>query len=454
MDMPENLYDVHLSAYGHSSSILSPVGRMMAQFAADFRDGVDINLGVGYVSEEAIPYEEVAEAFLAIRRDPRRYRVPLNYGGPAGSPNLIASIKRFLLENRVGDLTAEILGDRQIIIGPSGASSILEGLAEVIAPGIVITSDPRYYIYCEVLQRHGFEVVSVPEDPFGLNPQSLVETIKGLGSRAEEVRFFYVVTVNNPTCRILPSERRAAIVACAEELSYRLGRKVPVVFDAAYELLLHDPGVARPNSPFHYDRLGLVYEVGTLSKIVAPALRIGFIIGPRGPLMDALVQHTCDVGFSAPLFCQEIASYLLDREGPKRLKEVQAVYRQRALGARAAIEKYLGWALEDLSGGQAGFYFYLTFREIETAEGSLFFRYLTRTIGDPEIDGPPDRRHPRVMYLPGQFCVDPNGSLREVGRRQLRISYGYEEPSRIEEGIALMGEAARYSLSRVGSYST
>jgi len=448
MNMPGKLSEVPLSAYGQASSVLSPVGRMMAQFAADFRDGIDINLGVGYVSEEAIPYEEVAEAFAAIRQDPRRYRVPLNYGGPAGSPNLIASIRRFLVENRIGDLTPEILADRQIIIGPSGASSILEGLAEVIAPGIVITSDPRYYIYCEVLDRHGFQVVAIPEDSSGLNPHLLAETIEGLGSRAEEIRFFYVVTVNNPTCRILPSDRRQAIVACAERLSHQLGRKVPVVFDAAYEFLIHDPDLPRPKSPFHYDHLGLVYEVGTLSKIVAPALRIGFMIGPRGPLMDALVQHTCDVGFSAPLFCQEIASYLLDREGPERLKEVHTVYRERALITRAAIEKYLAWALEDLSGGQAGFYFYLTFREVETTEDSLFFRYLTRTTGDPEIDGPSECRHPRVIYLPGQFCVDPNGTLREIGRRQLRISYAYEEISRIEQGIALMGEAVRYSLSR------
>jgi len=447
--MPGKLSDIPLSAYGRASSVLSPVGRMMAQFAADFRDGIDINLGVGYVSEEAIPYEEVAEAFAAIRQDPRRYRVPLNYGGPAGSPNLIASLRRFLVENRIGDLTPEILSDRQIIIGPSGASSILEGLAEVIAPGIVITSDPRYYIYCEVLERHGFQVVAVPEDSSGLNPYLLAETIEGLGSRAEEIRFFYVVTVNNPTCRILPSERRAAIVACAEKLSCRLGRKVPVVFDAAYEFLIHDPDLPRPKSPFHYDPLGLVYEVGTLSKIVAPALRIGFMIGPPGPIMDALVQHTCDVGFSAPLFCQEIASYLLDQAGAARLKEVQAVYRERALATQKAIEKHLGWALEDISGGQAGFYFYLTFREVETTEDSLFFRYLTRTTGDPQIDGPSDGRYPRVVYLPGQFCVDPKGSLREIGRRQLRISYAYEELSRIVQGIALMGEAVQYCLKRV-----
>lgn len=452
MRISGELRPVPLSSYGQKSCVLSPAGRMMAEFAADFRDGVDINLGVGYVSEEAIPYEEVGEAFRAICGDPTRYRVPLNYGGPAGSPNLIRSIRRFLVENRIGDLTEEILSARQIIIGPSGASSLLEGLAEVLPPGIVLTSDPRYYIYCEVLERHGFEVVAIPEDAEGLDAAALEDAVRALGPRAQEIRFLYVVTVNNPTCRVLTTKRRAAIVAVAEELSQKLGHQVPVVFDAAYEMLIHDPELPRPCSPMHFDRWGLVYEVGTLSKVVAPALRIGFMIGPPGPLMDALVQHTCDVGFSAPLFCQEIASYLLDREGPRRLEEVRQVYRQRAEVARRAIERWLAWALEDLSGGQAGFYYYLTFREIETSEGSPFYRYLTRTTGDWQVDGPPERRNPRVIYLPGQFCVDPRGKLVEKGRRQLRISYAYEELPQIERGIELMGEAAHFALKEAGNH--
>ncbi len=443
MDADERL----LSQYGRMSAEPSPVARMMAAFAVDFRDDVDINLGVGYVNENTIPRAAIEEALHEVLANPSKYRVALNYGGPDGSENLIESIRQFHVGKGVGRLTDEVLAKNRIIVGPNGATSLLESIAHVLKPGIVITADPIYYIYCNFLERLGYEVCAVAEDEHGLDTDRLAAKLEELGSRRREIRFFYVVTVNNPTCTILNTERRRRLVEIAARLSREVGTRIPVFFDKAYEDLIHDPEVERPQSGLLCDKEGLVYEIGTLSKILAPSLRIGYMIGPPGPFVDAMVQRTSDAGFSAPLVTQEMASYLLDRHVAEQIRRVNLGYRDKAAATRQWIDANLGPFLTDVRGGTAGFYYYLTFDSVETHENSAFFRFLSRTTGDPQVDGQVGSKKARVAYIPGEFCAHRRGELVEAGRRQLRLSYGFEELPRICRAIELMKEAAQYAAA-------
>ncbi|MGC9445034.1 MAG: pyridoxal phosphate-dependent aminotransferase [Candidatus Methanospirareceae archaeon] len=439
------LADFTLSGYGTASCAPSPVNRMMAAFAADFRPEKDVNLGVGYVNERTIPHELMVEAMQAVLAKPEKYKVPFNYGGSQGSQNLIESLKLFHIEHGLGGLTQEIVDRNEVIIGPNGATSLLEGIAHVFAPGIVITADPMYYIYCNYLERQGFEVLTVPEDDNGIRTDLLRAKLDDLGARKGEIAFFYVVTINNPTSTILSNKRRAALVQTVTDLSHELGRKIPLFFDTAYEHLVHDPSVPPLTSGLLYDSEGLVFELGTLSKILAPALRIGYLMGPAGRFMSAMIQNTSDVGFSAPLINQEIASYLLDHHVHHQIEEVQTGYRIKARAVRNWLNEQLGEVIESCSGGKASFYYYLTMKDVQTTETSAFFRYLGRTTGDVRIDGPAAEKKPRVIYVPGEHCVHPRGDLVAVGRRQLRLSYGFEELDRIEGAIKLMREAAEYA---------
>ncbi len=421
---------------------------MMAEFASGFRDGVDINLGVGYVNEQTIPAMEIRRALECVLESPAKYRQSLNYGGPTGSGNLIDSIRRYIVNNKIGGLTDEILGGCKIIIGPNGATSLLESLAYVLPQGIVVTSDPTYYIFTNFLERRGFQMLAVPEDQEGIRTDLLEEKLNALRDRLDEIVFFYVVTINNPSCAILSNHRRRELIRSASRLSQRLGRKVPVILDRAYEDLVHDPAVGPLESGLLSDPQRIVYEIGTLSKVLAPALRIGYMIGQGGSFMNVMVQRTFDAGFSAALISQEIASWLLDHEIGKQLDRVRAGYRRKAQAVRGWMDQYLGDELELVSGGRAGFYFYLTLRSVETGEGSPFFRYLTRTTGDLEIDGPGDARRPRVVYIPGEICVHPCGDLADAGRRQLRISYAFEELDSLLRAMVLMKEAIGHARSR------
>jgi 2-aminoadipate transaminase len=439
--------EIHLSEYGDASVRPAPVSRMMASFAADFRDGVDINLGVGYVNEKTIPRTLIEDSLHEVIAHPRRHRAALNYGGPKGSNNLITSIRDFLIRHKIGNLNEQVLNRNEIIIGPSGATSLLEAIANILPLGLVIMADPVYYIYSNFLERMGFEIVAVPESGEGIDIELLEKQLGRLGERKKDISFVYIVTVSNPTCTILSSSCQRQLIDVTNCLSSDLGRKVPLFLDKAYENLIHDPNLPERQSALLYDEQGLVYELYTLSKILAPALRIGYMIGPGCAFTKAMIQRTSDVGFSAPLVCQEIASHILDHHVTGQIEKVKQGYHEKAVQTKKWIDEFLGDSITECRGGQAGFYYYLTFDDIETDEGSGFFKFLTRSTGRADIDGPAKEKRPRVLYIPGQHCVHKRGSLTEIGKRQFRLSYGFEELDNIHKALQMMREAIVYARS-------
>ena len=131
-----------------------------------------------------------------------------------------------------------------------------------------------------------------------------------------------------------------------------------------------------------------------------------------------------------------------------QIAKVKQGYRDKAAAVKAWINDELSPYLAECSGGRAGFYFYLTFKSIETTEGSPFYSFLARTTGDPAIDGPAENRNLRVLYVPGEFCVHPRGDMMEIGKRQLRLSYGFEELESLRRAIVCMKEAAKFAVKK------
>ena len=274
--------------------------------------------------------------------------------------------------------------------------------------------------------------MAVPEDCEGISLEALDRKLAALGDRATADFVLLFSDGEQSTGTILSNARRRELYEIAADLSRRQERGIPIFFDLAYEWLLHDPRVERPRSVLPEDDLGIAYEIGTLSKIIAPALRIGYLLGPDGPFLQAMIQKTSDTGFSAPPFVQEMAAYLLDHGVEEQLQAVNAGYRQKAAAVRKAIDRELGGYLEECRGGSGGFYFYLTMAETETHSTSHFFRALAEGHGDG----------PRILYIPGEYCVHPRGDLASLGRRQMRLSYGFESAETIARALGVMREAA------------
>lgn len=446
----QRLADVRLSDYGQSCARPSPVSQLMQDFSRGFRVGIDVNLGVGYVNEDTIPTEAIAAAFEYVATHPDEYPHAYNYGESKGSQRLEAALRRFFLRHRLGGYTRATLEQREFAIGANGATSLLYAFAQVMPRGVVITSDPQYYIYSDMLRRLGFTLRTVAEDDDGIDVDALEAVLE---SCADDVSFVYVVTVGNPSAAILSNERRERLTRVVTRLSERLGRKVPLLLDEAYEWLIHD-SMREPTHPAPqylsgalWDELGIVYELGTLSKVLAPSLRIGFVLGPAGRLLDALIQCTNDIGFSAPLLNQEACAHLLDTVVDDHVRSVREGYATKGKLVKAALDRELGAWLEHCVGGRAGFYYYLTLEGIETHANSPFYAYCSRTTGDPSAT-----TAPRVIYLPGNLCVDQgaghDGSKSPAAvrsARQMRLSFGFSSNAELERGVTLLGEAARHA---------
>jgi DNA-binding transcriptional MocR family regulator len=435
-----------LSDYGALSIEQSPIGSMTADFSTAFRKGIDINLGVGYVNDDTIPSNELRECFSYVLQHSHIYKSSLNYGAAQGSNHLIHAIRDYYVTNEIGNVTQKDFDSLHIAIGANGATSILDAIADVLPKGIVFTVEPMYYIYTETLRRKGYTICAIPETDEGIDINYLKKYIETCDIHT--ISFFYIITVNNPTTQIITNICKKEIVHIAEDISRKRGHIVPVIFDKAYEDIIYDSSVEKPESGLLYQSLPCVFEVGTLSKIIAPALRIGYVISQYSTMFSAIIQRNNDVGFSAPLILQDVSSVFLQKYIKQHREKVMVGYAQKAKTIIDYIHKYLGDFVERVQGGKAGFYVYITFKTIQTHSSSDFFAFLSRSTNDSVIDGEKGNVNPRLLYVPGEMCMNEHSEQQELRYRQLRISFGFEPIEELERAILLMQQAAEYAQKK------
>jgi 2-aminoadipate transaminase len=245
----------------------SPVREILALTA---RPGV-ISFAGGLPAPELFDGPGLRDAFEAALADAGR---TLQYSTTEGDPAL-----RELIAAR---LTARGLAtDAGDVLVTSGSQQALTLVATVtIEPGDrVLVEEPAYLAAIQAFKLAGAEVIPVPCDDDGLDPEAAAALAARHGARL----LYTVPTFQNPTGRTLPLARREALV----ELAARTG--LWVVEDDPYGELRYsgDPVPAMASLP---GADTCVVAISTLSKVAAPGLRIGWLRAPaqlRGPLVVA-----------------------------------------------------------------------------------------------------------------------------------------------------------------------
>jgi 2-aminoadipate transaminase len=170
--------------------------------------------------------------------------------------------------------------------------------------------------------------VSVNSDDHGVDPADLRAKV---GTGADKARFVYLLpNFQNPTGRTMTEERRAAVAQVAVECG------LPIIEDNPYGDLWFDAPPAPSLSSRH--PAGSVY-LGSFSKILAPGLRLGYLVAPTA-LYPKLLQAKQAADLHTPSFNQRVvAEVLKDGFIDRHVPTIRALYKQQCQTMLAALDR-------------------------------------------------------------------------------------------------------------------
>ena len=177
-----------------------------------------------------------------------------------------------------------------IVSGSLQALDLVNGV--LLARGdTIITEAETYQGSLSRWTRLGVNAVGIPLDRDGMRMDALASALDDLKARGIRAKYIYTIpTVQNPTGTILPEARRDEMLRLAEH------HGVPIFEDDCYSDLIWDG--RRPSALYSMSRHGGVIHIGSFSKSIAPALRVGYIVAPW-PILSRMLPLKTDAGSGA-----------------------------------------------------------------------------------------------------------------------------------------------------------
>ncbi len=366
------------------------------------RPGI-IELSWGHPDPALLPVADLARAAdLALRQ---AGQAALAYGAEQGPGQLLELLAAWLSRRENSPIKPEQL----FITG--GVSQGLDLLCTLLTrPGdIALVQAPVYHLALRIFADHGLKLVEVASDENGLCVEAIEPTLAQLSGQGQAPRFLYTVpTWCNPTGVSLATDRRRALAALAER------RGLLILEDDVYRELWYDAP-----SPLALSSLApeTVVRLGSFSKILAPGLRLGWLIAPPALVRRCVGCGLLDSGGGISHFAAHVvAAYLELGLLDGHIAQLRATYRSRRDALMAALARYLPTGCRWQTPG-GGF-----FAWVQLPEGHNSAALLSAA----EAAG--------VSYVPGsRFFVTGNGA------RYVRLAFSLLAEEQLEEGIRRLG---------------
>ncbi|WP_442600302.1 aminotransferase-like domain-containing protein [Neobacillus sp. D3-1R] len=359
-----------------------------------------IRLSSGHPDPEVVPATELKKAVATLIEEEKD--LPLHY---TGSPR-IEGLKKLILK-RLSE-RGMMINETELII-TSGACQAIDLIARIFldSDAVVAVESPTYMEALEVFQNYTKQIISVPVDERGLLTEQLEALLVERKRDGLAIpRFLYTIpTFQNPTGTTMTKERRKHLLQLAAEFDFL------IVEDDAYgELSFSEPSVPLKAM----DSSGRVLHVGSLSKVVAPGMRIGWVAG-ASEFIHALSWFKKDLDH--PFAQSSMAAYLENLDFEKQLDSLRDIYRRKCTAMVRSLAEFLPdsvtWYVPD-----GGYFVWVKIPGVDTSE------LLTQALEQG------------VSFIPGKyFFLEP-----EDGAEYLRLSFSYANEEQIEKGIRRLGQ--------------
>jgi 2-aminoadipate transaminase len=362
------------------------------------RPGI-ISFAGGLPSPKTFPISEFAAACEKVLREDGQ--AALQYAASEGYAPLREAVAAMLPWQ---------VDPAQVLI-TTGSQQGLDLAAKVLidAGSRILVETPTYLGALQAFTPMEPEVVSVASDDEGVDVDDL--TVK-----AKDARFLYLLpNFQNPTGRTMSEARRAALSRRAAELG------LPILEDNPYGDLWFDTPPPLPLTARNPE--GCLY-MGSFSKVLAPGLRLGFLVAPKS-LYPKLLQAKQAADLHSPGFNQRMVSEVmkggfLDRHVPT----IRALYKSQRDAMLAALTR-------EMSGMDVTW---------NTPAGGMFL-WARLPAGLSAIDLLPKAVGKNVAFVPGAAFYADNADTRT-----LRLSFVTASVEQINTGIAALAQAIREQL--------
>lgn len=334
----------------------------------------------------------------------------LQYGATEGYEPLRTQLSAFMK-------TKGVDVDPSGLIVTTGSQQALDLLGKtMISPGDkVIVEGPTFLATIQCFRLYGAQLISAPIDANGVKTDELEKLI----AEHKPKLVYLIPTFGNPSGAMLTLERRKKVLELAVK------HQTLIVEDDPYGDLYF--GEAPPPSILALSKdvpgsRELLAHCGSLSKVLSPGLRIGWMIAPAELLAKATMCKQFSDAHTSTFSQATAAQYLKSGRMPGTLAHVREVYGQRAKAMGAALERELGDAVS-----------------FTQPQGGLFFwARLTGANGKLADAGELAKRaiEQLVAFVPGApfYAEKPDTST-------LRLSFATADVAKIEEGVKRLGQA-------------